>query len=61
MKKIWRLCQKDNETLNLKFDFYRTAQSGAQELYYSIECRDTTIIELSLVKILFGTKETINS
>ncbi|PHM45824.1 hypothetical protein Xmau_00212 [Xenorhabdus mauleonii] len=37
----------DNETLNLKFDFYRTAQSGAQELYYSIECRDATIIELS--------------
>ncbi|MCE1649568.1 type VI secretion system tube protein Hcp, partial [Enterobacter hormaechei] len=37
----------DNETLNLKFDFYRTAQSGSQELYYSIECREATIIELS--------------
>lgn len=37
----------DNETLNLKFDFYRTAQSGAQELYYSIECRDATILDLS--------------
>ncbi|PHM50059.1 hypothetical protein Xmir_00950 [Xenorhabdus miraniensis] len=37
----------DDETLNLRFDSYRTAQSGAQELYYFIECRDATILELS--------------
>ncbi|OTA18916.1 hypothetical protein Xbed_02902 [Xenorhabdus beddingii] len=37
----------NNETLNLNFDFYRTAQLGAQEKCYSIECRGATIIDLS--------------
>lgn len=38
----------DNELLNLKFDFYRTSQNGAQEKCYTIECREATLTDLNI-------------
>ncbi|CNL02794.1 Hcp family type VI secretion system effector [Yersinia aldovae] len=38
----------ENELLNLKFDFYRTSQNGAQEKYYTVECREATLADLNI-------------
>lgn len=38
----------ENEKLTLEFDFYRTAQSGAQEKYYSIQLKKCTITSLDV-------------
>jgi len=45
---LFLLAISNNEPLNLKFDFYRTAQNGAQELYYTIELREATIVDINI-------------
>ncbi|WP_339414505.1 type VI secretion system tube protein Hcp [Photorhabdus cinerea] len=41
------LAISDNEVLDAIFECYRTNQSGAQELYYTIKVVDATISDLT--------------
>ncbi|CAQ82194.1 MULTISPECIES: Hcp family type VI secretion system effector [Photorhabdus] len=43
------LAISDNEVLDAIFECYRTNQSGAQELYYTIKVVDATISDLTAV------------
>ena len=38
----------ENETLKAKFDFYRTAEQGGIERYYSISLTGASIISLKI-------------
>ncbi len=38
----------DNEMLNCTLDFYRTSDTGTQELYYTITLTDVTITDISV-------------
>lgn len=45
---LWGVAISHNEHLNIKFFFYRTSSSGAQELYYSIRLGKASIIRINV-------------
>lgn len=46
---LWGIAITANERLDIKFVFYRTSSSGAQELYYSVRLSKATVSRINVI------------